>query len=194
MSSEFNKSIIAVLTPPFRAVGFIIGNLYKLLFGVADNRRAKENEARFARDIHNGLPFLFDDVGGTIVVNRGLPFPPAFDYAFITIVAGNLFFVFSRGRGELNVEVAPRHLQKDGYELSFILNLLVPTEDIRRGALFDLVEVSRFLRPHMNLLNEAFSPELYPSTRQILAGAESYDRAANRQWEAEIDRRLYHNT
>lgn len=193
MGREFNKWFIAFLTPPFRAIGLVIGGLYKLIFGAADIRRAKKNEEHLAQDIRRDLFYLFSDYGATIVPNRGLPFPPAFDYAFVTAVIGNLHLVFSRGRGELNVEVAPKILPSDGYELTWVIRILSQTESIRRGALYDLVEVARLLKSHMGLLNDAFTPERVAITKDILSKASNCDQAATRQLELEINRRLYPN-
>ena len=107
------RVLIAMVRPPLLVLGFIFGNLYKLCFGWDDKRLARRNEQRFADDIRRYLAFLFSEHGANVIPNEGVPFPPSFDGAYVTVAVGNLLLRFIRGRGDFSVRVASAFAAND---------------------------------------------------------------------------------
>lgn len=107
------RTLVAILRPPLLALGFTFGNLYKLCFGWYDKRLAIRHEQRFADDIHRYLPSLFSEYGAEIIPNEGVPFPPSFDGAYVTLAVGNLLLRFVRGRGDFSVRIASAFAPND---------------------------------------------------------------------------------
>lgn len=83
-------------------MGFILKPI-GLLFGLLDRPIARRNERQLRLDIAEAMPSLFSEYGGRVVPNEGVPFPPSFDYAFVTVAVGNFLIRFCRGRGELDL-------------------------------------------------------------------------------------------
>jgi hypothetical protein len=130
--------------------------------------------------------------GAEIGPTPGAPFPPAFDYAFITVSSGDLVLSFSRGQEHVGVYVAQRQSPRNGHELKLVLAHLDPAAKIQRPwTLYSLDSVARLLEPRMDLLRKAFSKEGYPEFRKQLAEVKDYDRIVTRQFEAELNWRLY---
>jgi hypothetical protein len=100
------RIVITILRPPLLVLGFVVGNLYKFCFGWLDKRMARQNEQRFAEDVRTHLPRLFSEHGAKVIPNEGVPFPPSFDGAYVTVAVGNLRLRFVRGRGDFSVKVA----------------------------------------------------------------------------------------
>ncbi|MGB8768788.1 MAG: hypothetical protein WCC92_04185, partial [Candidatus Korobacteraceae bacterium] len=100
---------MGILRPPLTVIVLAFGNLYKLCFGWHEKRVAKRNEQRFAQDIRTCLAFLFTEHGAKIIPNEGVPFPPLFDAALVTLAVGTLRLRFELVplRGEFGVMVAP---------------------------------------------------------------------------------------
>jgi hypothetical protein len=101
--------ILTALIPFFVGVGFVVKTLYKAGFSwwLDPWLQRKANRA-LLYDLQSNLYFL---VSQAKVINSPGPVLP-FDYASVDILWENLFFVFTRGRGELNVSIAPRVMRK----------------------------------------------------------------------------------
>lgn len=112
----------------------MVSGTYSLLFGRLDRRLARKHEARLANEIHDTLPFLFTIHGGKIVPNEGVPSLPGFDYAFVTVAVDHILIRFCRGRGELDVRIAPKDAPADLHELCLLLNLLESASIVSVGA------------------------------------------------------------
>jgi len=146
------RFILFLLTPFTFLFGLIVVEGYNALFGWwLDKRVAKKNEDRFKDDILRKLAFLFSECGGTIVPNdASLPFPPGFDNAVVTVVAGNVRFQFLRGRGEFRVDVAPQHDPTDMNEISTVLRAIGAVEGPQTQPLYqEPREFARLLRTHL---------------------------------------------
>src|SRR5260370_8358816 len=91
---------------------------------------ARKQYHRITAEIDQNLRFLFKDYQGEIVLNRSITFPPAFDYAFVTIATHVLRLRIAQGRGELSVCVAPLHAPADWQELSMVLMAMNTPEGI----------------------------------------------------------------
>jgi hypothetical protein len=103
---ELDQSKRSNLTDINFLVGKIIGYVYRSLFEWwLDAPAARRAQERFAAEIRNALPFLFENQGGTIVPTDSVKFPPGFDYAFVTVAIGQLLFRFVQGRGEFRIDM-----------------------------------------------------------------------------------------
>src|SRR5438128_3465658 len=112
-----SKWWIPVIIAPLNLLRLVASPTYDLLFGWIDRRTARKDEKRLANDIQISMRFLFIQDGACIIQNEGVRFPPAFDYAFVTIACNNVLLRFCRGRGELGVHVAPAFAPSDWHEL-----------------------------------------------------------------------------
>ncbi len=175
---------------PIRLLRSTVSATYDLLFGWLDRRLARKNEAKLAEEIRNALPFLFNVHGGHIVPNQGVPFPPGFDYAFVTVAVDEIILRFCRGRGELYVHIASKLTPNELHELSLLLNLIEKKENLERTGVLDLRDASRLMEPHMDKLKEAFVERLGDDLRQRLTAVYADDRVAMREAEWEINKRL----
>jgi len=191
MGERLNKCISALIRPPTVVIGYLADGVYSLLFARAEQRRARTREEQLAQGIRSNLPFLFSDYNAEIIPNgEDITFPPPFDYAVVTVALSGLLVRFLRGRGELAVQLALRDAPKEWHELSLVLNVIDVPEEVKRGATYSLPDAARFLKTYLRQIQEAFS-DRYPAVRQRLDEVYSRDRLIIRQWETEINRRLY---
>jgi hypothetical protein len=191
MSREFNKWLIAVTTPPARALGFVVSNIYSLLFGWYDKRLARAAQRELEQEVRGRLSFLLSQHNARIAPTKEIKRLADIDRPIVTATAGGLMFQFRRWRGELKVHVASERTPNDWHELSLVLSLIDPAEKIQRGAIRDFTDLSRLLRPNMDRLKEALSPERYAQLEKQLSEVRAFDRVVTRQWETGSDRRLY---
>jgi hypothetical protein len=190
MDRRFGVWLAAALKPPMLVLHWVAGGIYKFLFSRADEKLARKREEEFAADIESCLPFLFGEMGGRIVPNEGVEFPPPFDYAVITIDASELRLRFTRGRDHLAVQIAPKVSPNSWHELSTILSTL-EISGIQRGSISGLQQAGNLLLLHMTELAHAFSEGQYPNLRVRLQEVYARDRVVTQQHETEINRRLY---
>src|SRR5262245_23021742 len=141
----------------FRMVRAILVPSYKLLFGWLDKRLARREESKFALEIRAALGFLFTEGLGQIIPNKGVPFPPGFDYAYVTVSLKEFNLRFLRGRGELDVRIAPTFAPDDWHDLSLMFAVMDNEIELQRHSFRDLFEVSRMLEPRMRQLEEFLS-------------------------------------
>lgn len=127
--------------------------------------------------------------GGRLCHDETLKHPRPFDYAVAIVVLDELSLRFIRGRGEFTVQVARNCAPGSWEELPLVLSIIDEGFDQRYFSSFKEVAVA--LKPRMNRLLEALSTDQYPELQKRLANAHAYDRAVIRQWETEINRRLY---
>jgi hypothetical protein len=186
---KFGGWIAVALRPPLRAIGFVMGQLYKLLFSGRDKRLAKDQEQKLATDIRMYLPFLFSEMAGRVVPNRDVEFPPPFDYAIVTVDVSCALLRFTRGRDHLAVQVASKAFPDRWHELSIVLTVLeVP--GIQRGSITELSQAGRLIRSNMNEIAKALSEIEYPRLRKQLDEVYAHDQAVRKQLETELNRAL----
>jgi len=178
-----------VIRPPLLLVGFALSPFSSLLRWI-DRHLAMNHQAELERDIHYALPFLFDENDGHQVPNEGAPFPPSFDYAFVTIAVGSLLIRFCRGRGELDVHLSSRAALSDWHELRLLLSLIEKSDNPQRSGMVDLWQASRLLQPQIGRLKLGLGENPDLELRQRLSEVYSNDRIAIRQAEWEINKRL----
>ena len=89
-----------------------------------------------------------------------------FDYASVEILWENLCLTISRGRGAVNVSLAPRHARNERVELGPVIAALEKRHFSSQDVVHDLTDVGSLLRPRLDLLNAAFSEQEYRRTRE----------------------------
>jgi hypothetical protein len=187
---------LEVLKPILVPLLWVLESTYALFFRRRDIRASVAREEQFRTEILGSLPFLFDKYGGrfcsyesaTAVLNHPRPFK-----SVITMVAFREFSVlFARGRGDFSVRIAPNPppaLWRAWEDLAVVLNLI--DEKFERREFSSPADLAPVLEPRMHLLLEALSPARYSELLPSINRAHEYDRAIIRQWETEINRRLY---
>jgi tRNA threonylcarbamoyladenosine biosynthesis protein TsaE len=162
-----------------RLPGAVLIGAYELLFGWwLNGLLARRYEKQLARDVHDAMPFLFDEFGGRIVPSLGVPFPPAFDYAFVTVAIENLLIRFCRGRGEFDLQIAAADAPRELRELGLLLDVLGENDGARRRGTADLWQAARLLQPEMNRLIGAFNPNSRQDLKERIAEADASGTAA----------------
>ena len=136
----------------------IVGGTYDFFFGWLDRKFARQNEGRLVMDVRRALPSLFTEHRGTVIPNEGVPFPPGFDYAFVTVSAGRFLLRFVRGRGELGVSIAPVFAPNDWHDLIDVVRTMDPAA-IQRPDFGDLTEVAKILEPRLGDLAQIYSKD-----------------------------------
>lgn len=159
------RILIAILRPPFVMLGFVFGNLYKLCFGWYDKRLARQGEQRFADDIRRYLPFLFSEHGAKVIPNEGVPFPPSFDGAYVTVAVGNLRLRFIRGRGDFSVRVASAFAPNDWEDFRLVADGISQWDVSQPEPRYYTLETFEpILRSRLELLQKALSKECFEAT------------------------------
>src|SRR5579872_6692912 len=157
-------SVERYLSYCFHVCSALIGKVWWVSFGwwldpIGQRRR---NNA-LLNDVQANLDFLCSR--GEPILEKHLVVHP-FDYASVTILFGNVYYCFTRGRGELNVTVAPRQAPTHSRELSLVIAAL---DSARREPIGpDFGSIRRKIRSHLASLDQAFSEERYPDFEKRL--------------------------
>jgi hypothetical protein len=159
------RIVIAILRPPLLVLGFVFGNLYKLCFGWLDKRIARQNERRFAEDVRTYLAFLFSEHRAQVIPNEGVPFPPRFDGAYVTVAVGNLRLRFVRGRGDFSVSVASAFAPNDWEDFQLIADGIGHWDGSKPGSRYYTLETFEpVLRSRLERLDEGLSKDHFETT------------------------------
>ena len=159
------RIVIAILRPPLLVLGFVFGNLYELCFGWLDKRIARQNEQRFAEDVRTHLAFLFSEHGAKVITNEGVPFPPSFDGAYVTVAVGNLRLRFVRGRGDLSVKVASAFAPNDWEDFQLVADGIGQWDTSKsRPGYYTLETFEPVLRSRLERLQEGLSKDRFETT------------------------------
>jgi hypothetical protein len=130
---------------------------------------ASKHQQELIRAVHEDLSFLFAEHGARIIPNGDVPFPPRFDYGFVTVAIDNLYLRIVRGRGDVSVNVTPQHTPHDFHEVSFVLMAMETPEGIgRRQSYVSLRDAARLLRSQLDNLKEVLSDSRYEIIQQRL--------------------------
>jgi hypothetical protein len=191
MSREFRKWLIAVSTPPVRAIGFVVGGAFSLLYGPFYRRHVADRQEQLEDEVKYQLVSLFRGHNARIIQNTEARNLHGLGASLVTVAVDGLLLRFIRWREVFQVHVASERLPNDWYELSEVLSVIDPIETIRPGAIGDFTDFTRSLGPNMVRLKEAFSPEQYPRLEKQMSEVRAFGRVVTRQWETEINRRLY---
>ena len=189
MGREFNKWVVAIIRPPLLVAGFIVSNVYSLLFGWYGKRLAREAQHRLEAEVQEYLSFLFREYDAHIIPEPEARHVSDGDWPLVVLSVDGMLLHLLRWRGELNIGVAPIHAPNDWDDLMLVLSIL--DESVKRNACGDLFHLAQLLKPRMALLSQALSEPGYAALKERLSEAHEYDRVVTRQWENEINRRLY---
>jgi hypothetical protein len=178
-----------VARPPLLLLGFVLKPI-GLLLGLLDGPLARRDERKLRRDIAEAMPFLFEERHGRIVPNEGVPFPPAFDYAFVTVQVENMLVLFSRGRGDLDICVGCNQQPRRLHELGLVLSLLDEHGGHQRWGISTLRQAARVLESKMDVLTRAFGNGMDKELARRPGEVAGDDRIAIREAEWEINKHL----
>jgi hypothetical protein len=115
--------------------------------------------------IRRQLAFLFDRFGASIISNQY--FPGAFRNAILVIETKMLRLRVVRDRDEVRVDVAPFHNPTEWVDSAFALAAIEvgsggPQFSVHRA----ITSIGRHLDPKFEALQDAFTLDKYPDTRQ----------------------------
>jgi hypothetical protein len=191
MNRPVNKLVVAIVRPPLLLLGFVFKGFYSLLFSGLDRRLALKHQQQLQSDVLAFIPSLASRPGMRILMSEiGKP-PPPFDYAEVTIAVPPMQFHFVRGRGGFDAYIGRDCADKNWHELSLVLSILDFLPEMSRGSITDPSDVERALQLYWDQLSASFSDEQYSELKKQLAGIYAHDRVITKQWETEINRRLY---
>ena len=158
--------ILEFVAPVFLGVGFIVKMVYNVAFAwwLDPWLQRKANRA-LADDIRANLDFLISQA--QVDISR-TPTVLPFDCASVEIPWENLLFTITRGRGDTNVSVAPRHAPGESYELGPLIAALERRHFSERDVVNDLAGAGNLLRPRLQALNTAFSEQEFPRIKERL--------------------------
>ena len=146
-----------------QVLSFALNGIWWVLVGWWFNPISQRTENRaLLMDVQTHLYFLTS--AGQPIIEKHPPILP-FDYASAKILHGNVCYCFTRGRGELNVTVAPRHARESSHELSSVIAAL---DGSGVAPLLDFVDIAAALRPRLLVIDRAFSKECYPEFEKKL--------------------------
>jgi hypothetical protein len=92
----------------------------------------------------------------------------------------------------LGVLLAPAFAPSDWHDLSLVLGVITGATSLQRHFYRDVWQVSRALQPHIDTLIKSCSPDEFKALRrQLQVEFYSQEQFAIRQWESEINARLY---
>lgn len=189
MAREFYKWLIALLTPPVRMLAFVASQAYSFLFGWYDKRLARKQISNLEREIQEQLSFLFSGHKAQIMPIREIRRLEDIDWPTVTVKIDGVLLKFLRWRGELQAYVTPEQTPNDWVELPLLLNLIDP-EGIRRRSVYSMSDVAAWLRLNLGRINAAYAGQ-YAELKEQLAEVRDRDELVARQWQTEINRRLY---
>lgn len=190
MGTMAKRWMVTALRIPLLVVGFILRPIYGLLFSRYDKKLARRNYEVLAKDIQDDLPFVFGELAGYILPDKSQRFPRYFDYAVVTVETSVFELKFTRGRGELTVQVAPKFSPDGWHELSTIL-FVIDIPGVKRGSIATLRQAGDLIRQNMNAISSAMSENKYPEIKAQLVDLSMRDRIVAKQLETEINRKIY---
>lgn len=188
--ASYRVALKYLVAPPLILTGKIFGVVLGPAFASLNRYFARREMENLEHDVRNELPFLFNEHEGHIVPTPNVPFPPGFDYAFVTVEVGSLRIRFCRGRGELDVAVGASSKPHDLYDLPLVLSLMDEAEEPDRGSVVDFRHASRLLRAGLSRLEGALGGSADGRLLQRLQHVAARDRIAIKEAEWEINKQL----
>jgi hypothetical protein len=152
-------AIIDLVGPLFGALLFTVNVLYNGLFGWwLDPQIQRGRNRKFLDDIEASLGRL---VSEGKIVDQDRPNIMPFDGATVKVIYQNIIFDFTRGRGDLAVSLAPRHVPNEEHELGPLVATLEGRLFSEHDVVNSLSDVEGLLMPRLDSINSAFSEENY---------------------------------
>ncbi len=158
----FSRKAQRLVFPVLRAIAGGLNCLGWIVFGwwIEPIEQERRNDS-LRRDVKASLYFLFPE--GKFLIENNPAIQP-FDYASASILFGNVLLHFTRGRGELNITIAPQHLPNEARDLSVVLSAL----GSQNVSIPNLAAASSVLALRLGTLNNSFTQEQYPRLREKL--------------------------
>jgi hypothetical protein len=178
-----------LLCPLLQPLRWVFHGMYGVLFGRSDARRSSARARQLEREIRQAFGFLFESGGAAVVPSAGIPFPEPFDYATVTIEAGNLLVRVTRGRDELRVDLARAADPTTWYDLETVLAAVLGTARPQRRWPYDLRKAAALVQQNIVALGEAFG-KWDDRVRLRVHEFEERDRLSIREWELRVNDRL----
>lgn len=166
MERRTRVQVMELLWPLFAAMYFIIRGLDKFFLGwwLGPLLQRRENQALWA-DVQRNCYFLYTK--GQPLKDRW-PRPLPFDFASVYLIYQNLRLCFTRGRGEMNISLSPRHLPKESYRLEIVIAALDSKDFNEVTSPRNLAAAGDLLRTRLNEINSAFSETQYSKFKKEL--------------------------
>lgn len=187
MGSAIRELFINVTRPLYRTITLLLKTTYHLLFFWLDIWMQRKNDQALQEDMERNLYFLVSK--GRPVKKKRLQILP-FDYSSACFSLENVYFCFTRGRGELNISLSPIGDTNDIHDLVIVIAVLDSKEVTEINPIEDLHKAAELLRSRMEAINDAFSERQYPEFRRKLVAAEESSKMVTRQIEWELNKRL----
>jgi hypothetical protein len=177
-----------IIRPPLLLVQFVVSPILDLMFGWVGWLFAIHNERKLRTLVRDTHPFLFTKYHAKIVPNKGVPFPPAFDYAFVTVAVGKVLVRFCEGRGELDVRLASTEAPGEWHELTLVISLATRQAELQRGGVSNLKHAASLLAKYIDHIQSLFETD--HTIKQRLNEIYAHDRITTRELEWEINKHL----
>ena len=156
---------LTVVKPILVPIFWFLDKIYDAFFRPGDLRETLKRNEELGREIQSRLPFLFHEYGGVLSA-YAVKDPYSFDGAGTRVVLPQFILEFSRGRGDFQVLIAPKHAPDELVRVSKLLSIVDrPFED--RG-FHSLTDLKAGLEPRMRLLQHVLAPDHYPEWRPWL--------------------------
>lgn len=168
-----------------------IGWLLSPLFDRWCRSAALEHQAKFEQDIRDAIPFLFTEKAAVVVPNEGVPFPPGFDGAYVTLSTDSFRLQFMRGRGELSCLLAHPASPAQWHDLEILVAYVVDPDSYSRIPIHTLFQASTQLQANWPALWALFEPAKTPELSSFSEELHRREAAGMRAWEEDINRKLY---
>ena len=181
------KAVFPILGAVLEFVTFPLRLLFSPL-RLLDRPMARKEQAEFERKIRRDAEALFCKHGAEVVPNEGVPFPPPFDGAFVTVRADGMLIRFEEGRGDFNVRITSVERPQGWTDLELLLAAIETPDDVRRRGVATVFVAGRELDRHWDDLKQALrSDSVQKTIREFLEREETYFKAYSR----ELNRHLY---
>jgi hypothetical protein len=131
---------------------------------------------KFEESVRRQMKFLFERFGATTISNDY--FPDAFGNAILIVETKTLRLRVVRDRDEVRVDVAPSGNPTDWVDSAFAL-AAIEAESANYSFSLDraITSIARHLDPKFEALQDAFTPDRYPDTREKIMQIAELERA-----------------
>ena len=177
------STILELITFPVR---LLLGPPLRIL----EKRLALKSQREFEQLIRRDAGFLFTRHRAAVVANEGVPFPPPFDGAFVTLRAEDLLIRFEQGRGDFNVRIASSESPHRWTDLDVLISAVATPEEVRRIELRSVFRAGLALQAHWEGLKLALHSK---KASEVILEFEAREEMHRKAAEKELNRRLYGN-
>ena len=136
----------------------IVEFIDKHLFdGKFEKRQSANLQEQFAAEIQERVPSLFTRFGGRVIPNTEV-YPPAFEYAEVTISLDAMLLRFVRGRMDFRVDVTPPDKPTSWWEVSSVVkNSEHSHNPSRKVDYYGLNDFDRFFQANFDIICQEVS-------------------------------------